>query len=116
MTPDFKPSDVRLDAIPLINAFGRAECECAAALLVRACVLHGDVWAAQSFDAIRGAFDADVAAKISPIYHIASNPFLQPDFWSLVAKGFATWTDDRPPIQFTAKGFERLKLFVGGSQ
>jgi hypothetical protein len=113
-TCDFKPSQVRLDTFPFVGTFKKAECEVAAALLVRTCAARGDEWASQSPKAVGEVYKADVDAKAAPFIHWATNPFLQPDFHKLVELGFAEWAGDgnRAPIHFTAAGLERLRKFV----
>lgn len=111
---NFKPSNVHLSAIPFGNTFKRAEYEQAAALLVRTCVLNGDTWAAHGPKAIGAAMKADVDADVSPIRHLARNPFFRPDFRGLVKEGFAEYADDseHAPVRFTALGFERMTKWV----
>jgi hypothetical protein len=111
---EFKPSDVRIDAIPFVNTFRRAEAEAAAAVLVRACVVHGDEWAYRTGPELAAVLKADVEAKLEPFAALARNPFFRPSLHALVSGGFAEWVDglDPEPIRFTAVGLEQLRRFV----
>lgn len=113
--PDFKPSQVRLDIPPLVGTMGIAQCEHAACMLVRACQVSQDTWAAHTPRSLFSAIEADVKAGGEPLRSLMRNPFFTPDFDVLVADGFAVFTDSDTrfsPIEFTDKGFEALIPYV----
>lgn len=103
-------------ALPFVGSkFGRAEREFAAALLVRACALAGDEWAAQAMPSIGHALKSG-AESGGPFEHLKTNPFMpHPDFRDLVAKGFARFVgdpDQGAPVEFTEKGLEAVETFA----
>jgi hypothetical protein len=115
--PEFKPSDVRMwrGILPLVDTFGQAETEFAAALMVLTCAENGDTWGPivplQMGLAMRKAMLAG-----GPLEHLKRNPFLpRPDHRRLVADGFARFIGDdpdakpAPAIEFTPKGFDVLR-------
>lgn len=111
----FKPSQVQLapDA-PLVATMGRAELEHAAAMIVRACQVSGDVWQPIAPTRMGVVINDDLAAKREPFHSLNTNPFFRPDFRGLVEKGFARWTADGSgaPIELTAEGIARLSRWV----
>lgn len=114
MLQPFKPSEVFIDTVPpLCATMDRAESEHAAALLVLACEFHGDTWAPMMprhvGEAIRWALDKGRY----PWPALNRNPFFRPDFYELVKKGFARWTENEGgPIAFTDEGLQRLRRWV----
>lgn len=119
--PNFKPSDVNLcDSFPpLVGTMGRTEAEIAAALLVRACQMRGDVWQDVSIGAIFNAFSADLQADREPFHSMKGNPFCRPDFHDLAKRGCAFWIGEPGEpgslLRFTAKGFDGLRKVVARS-
>lgn len=112
---DFKPSQVDLAAPPLVGTLGHAEMEFAAAMIVRACQVHGDAWQAVSWDQIQSAMYADMTAERPPFAALMRNPFFQPDVHELVAKGFARWTGEpagRAPVELLPPAFEKMLSWV----
>jgi hypothetical protein len=114
--PDFKPSDVDMEGSfpPFVDTFKKTEAEVCAALLVRTCLVKGDEWQALDWSDIASQIRADVAAKVEPIFSLATNPFAIPDVHRLIKDGYAEW---RPEGQlrivgFTEKGFEALRKWV----
>lgn len=112
-----KPSEVLLNrsVLPLCgSAFGRAELEFAAAIVVLACV-PGDEWQPvaprQIGEALRAAIEPG-----GLFAHLAKNPFVpRPDFPGLVTKGFARWVEPEKdlasPLAFTDAGLAALEKF-----
>lgn len=91
MTTDFKPSQVVMyTPIPLVGTLGRCEREIAAALLVLACVHHGDVWQPIMPRMIGLALEAAIKEGRQPWKSLETNPFARPDFHDLIAAGYAT--------------------------
>lgn len=100
-----KPSDVNLNTTtPLVGTFDRAELEWAAGLLVLACQDRGD-WGPCS------GLDLHAAATRSPLGWIrAIGVVVHLDFGGLVAKGWASLTEEpEPRIAFTPAGLARLE-------
>lgn len=109
---EFKPSQVFLGQL-LVASFGRAEREAAALLFVRACQVNGDEWQALTPRTVGEAIRADLDAGREPLASLNRNPFFRPDFWSLVAEGFARWTGDAGgPLELTGKGLEALRRWA----
>jgi hypothetical protein len=110
----FKPSQVVLTGVPLSGTMGRSEVEVAAALLVMACVHHGDQWQALTLDQIADAIHARI--KDEPVASWNRNPFLRPDIDGLVAGGWVERTspeeERRSPLRFTTKGLDALTRWV----
>jgi len=107
--PDFKPSEIRLLApAPLMNTFGRAELETAAAILILGMAYRDDTW-----DAI-SPHDCIPAAHASFGDHSRSwlwNPFLRPSFAGLYNAGFIDSMPDggaQAAMYFTATGYAAL--------
>ena len=110
-----KPSDIYLwrGFLPLINTFGRAELEMAAACIIRTCAQNGDVWQWVTLPMMGTALDEDL--KNDPHWQaLNKNPFApQPDVRGLVKRGFAECNgniDTVPcgPIRFTEAGLAIL--------
>ena len=103
MTDAFKPSQVVLASIPLVGTLGHAELEYAAALIVRTCQVHGDVWAAHPWTTIGPTLKADRDAGTEPMASLLRNPFFCPDVHLLVEEGFARWTAEpgSGPVELT---------------
>lgn len=113
--PDYLPSQVMLNASfpPLVATMKRTEREIAAALIVRACQVHGDRWQAVSPKLIGETLQADVAARTEPMASLSSNPFARPDFHSLVAEGYASGDlATHAPLELTEKAFEAMRRWV----
>lgn len=89
-----KPSDVLLRAPLLYGAFGKAEAEWAAGLIVRACQLQGDEWKPVTAADIGDAMQADIDEKVEPLASLVRNPFFRPDIWQLIERGFARWVNE----------------------
>ena len=112
---DFKPSDVRLnDSFPPLTAtMGRVEREAAAACLLLACHHHGDAWAPMLPRQLGEALKEAVSSATEPWVSLNRNPFFRPDFYELVEKGFARWTEgEGGPLEFTDAGFQALRKYV----
>src|SRR5260221_931353 len=108
------PSSIDLNQIPpLTGTMERLECEAAATLMVRACVLNGDRWQVLKPQDIGAAIAHDLDNKLEPLWSLNTNPFWRPDFRALVARGFARWTTDEEhaPIEFTDKGLGALRAY-----
>lgn len=86
-----RPSEVRLvPPLPLVGTLGRTERECAAAIIVRTCVVHGDTWQPVTPSMLGPVMRADLDAGIEPLASMNRNPFARPDFRDLVKAGYAT--------------------------
>lgn len=110
---DFKPSQVMLAAIPLVDTMHKAEVEFAAALVVRVCQVQGDSWQAVGFDDVAKALTADVEAGTPPFAKLVNCPVFRPDVWRLVTDGYARWTDhEGGAVEFTDKGFDAIRKHV----
>lgn len=112
---DFKPSDVDLGGVPLAGTMGKAERECAAALLLRALIRNGDNWQELPPRAIGLAMKADMEEGVPPTAIFKNNPFWNPDFRSLVDAGYATFAGDPDkgaPVAFTDKGLAALRKYA----
>ena len=98
-------------ALPLVDTFGRAETEFAACLLVLACVTFGDEWKAHPPQDIGRAMK-EAGERGGALCHLKDGPIPPPDFRLLASNGFAEFLGDPDgvgvPIQFTAKGYEKL--------
>lgn len=112
---DFKPSDVVLDAIPLVATMGRLEREAAATIMVRALVRGSDTFQAITPHDIGVAMKKDLEEHAMPLEGLRTNPFWRPDFRDLVAHGYAQFHGDpdvkNTPISFTEKGVEALRKY-----
>lgn len=101
----FAPSDVTLAEVnPLGGTLGRVEREVAAALLVRVCQ-------------VRGRFAPVSLAEVEDLISVGDswttallrNPFQNPSFDELVARGFArVVTDDPMTLELTDTALERI--------
>jgi hypothetical protein len=111
---DFKPSQVVIIVPPLVATMGRAESEHAATLLVLACATKGDTWGPIQPEEVGKAIHVALEERREPWHSLNRNPFFKPDFYELVSKGFARWTQEegKGPIAFTDKGLERLRRWV----
>ena len=117
MTPvvDFKPSDVNLcDSFPpLVGTMGRTEAELVAALLVRACQVHGDTWQDVAPSALGEVIRQDLEASREPFHSMNRDPFCRPDAHDLVRLGCAEWVGDPGgTLRFTQKGLDGLRKVV----
>jgi hypothetical protein len=122
MKPDnFLPSEVFLNTVPPLGAtMGKSEAEAAAACLVRAMQVRGDVWSPQFPKDIGEVLTADIDAKVEPWVSLNRNPFFRPDFRELVKRGFARCVGEvsepdgewRRAIEFTPEGIEKLRRWV----
>lgn len=114
----FKPSQANLNwgFPPLVGTFKKTEAEVAASLMVRACVLGGDVWQAVTPSDIVRAIQHDIDGKINPIFDMSTNPFCRPDFDRLVKDGYAEFSGDPEsegrPIAFTQVGLEAMSKWT----
>lgn len=115
----FWPSQVFLNEIPpLVGTMGRSEIEHAAALLVRACQVRGDVWAPVAPTDMGAVLTRDLESDIDPWRALDRNRFFNPNFDALVERGFAKRLDDgrghprRASLAFTEKGIEALRKYV----
>ncbi len=115
----FKPSEVhmwRSPVIPLVDTFGRAETEFAAALMVIACVENGDAWRQLTPQQV-GLAMRKASEPGGPLHHLRTNPFApRPDMRALVDGGYAAFFGDPDiagtPIAFTAKGIDVLRKCI----
>lgn len=112
----FLPSDVVLSCPPLVDTMGRFEWEYAAALLVLANQQCGNAWqfatAVQIAGAARTELDRPGPLR-SWLYSLVTNPFFNPDFDTLVERGFAIEAPGHGmPIALTAQGIARLYPWV----
>lgn len=112
--PPFKPSQVRLEVIPLVATMGKAEIELTAAGIVRALALSGDAWEPIPLARVADIAREDVERQLHPYHHWWKNPFVQPAPWLMVERGFAVFGagDSGPTIAFTDKGCEALRRCV----
>jgi hypothetical protein len=110
---DFKPSQVLLGPIPLVDTMRRAERELAAAMLVYACAVLGDRWQAVPLKEVARIIGEAFANKVVPVIHWA-NPFLKPDPFDLCAAGYATASGETPErtIEFTEAGLVAMQRWV----
>jgi len=114
-----KPSDVYLwrGLLPLIDTFGRAELEMAAACIVRTCVQNGDVWQWVILPMMGAALGEDLKND-KRWQELNRNPFTpQPDVRGLVKAGFAECDGDIDavpcgPVRFTEAGLAVLRKCV----
>lgn len=116
MPIDFKPSQVALDVtvVPLLDTFGQAEVEAAAAWIVLGLQKTVDDW--------QPIAPLDVARTVRNHlgrkgYGWLSNPFLVPHFDALIEGGFARWVGPesegrKRPVELTEIGIERLRKWV----
>jgi hypothetical protein len=117
-TQDFTPADVFLNTVPpLLATMGKSEAEAAAAMLVRAMQVHGNVWAPMLPRDMGLVLRADLGGKVEPWSSLNRNPFFRPNFDLLIEKGFARWVGDESegrgrPVEFTAAGLEKLRRWV----
>lgn len=113
---DFKPSDVQLVGVPLVDTMGRVEAEAMATLLVRACQARGDAWQDVTIAMLGEVIRGDVEAQREPLASLNRNPFFRPDPHELVRRGFAEWAGEGPSgggaLRFTQAGLERLRKWV----
>jgi hypothetical protein len=113
-----KPSEVQLfvrSFLPLVGLFERSENEFGAALLVRLCVKHGDVFAAHGPKAFGELMKEDRENNVEPWSKFYQNPFVFPDIRGLVQAGYAEFEGDAEkggPVRFTDKGLQKLALTV----
>jgi hypothetical protein len=117
--PSFKPSQVDLNFTlpnPFVGLFEHIEAELAAAVIVRACQVLGDIWQSVELKALGEIILRDNDARVEPIYSIFRNPFCHPSPHDLVKRGYATWVDSADghgnALAFTSKGMERLSKRV----
>jgi len=92
---------------------GHAESEHAAALIVLTRKHMGDTWGPIAPRDVGEAIKAELAAGNEPWKSLNRNPFFRPDFFELVQKGFAQWTEkEGGPLELTPKGIEALRRWV----
>ncbi|GAB5541319.1 MAG: hypothetical protein SangKO_010790 [Sandaracinaceae bacterium] len=106
----FRPSDVVLmPHVPLVGTMGRVEVEAAAGWMLLALREKGDFWGR-----VDPADCRAVREKHADSMTWIENPFLVPDFWDLVARGFAEFVGEGrgAPVRFTASGIEALAKWV----
>jgi hypothetical protein len=104
-----KPSEVVIDAIPFVGTFGRSQIEIAVALIVRTCALGGDTWGPCTLDDVMLMITNEVTEKAEPIASMAGNPFVRPDWHSLISAGWATQDGGTGAIELTPKAVEALE-------
>lgn len=112
MSDKFKPSQVSLyTPMPFVGTFKRAEHEIAAAMIVRACQVHGDVWQGVTPAMILKMLEDDTTAGTNPMASLQTNPFARPDMWGLIDAGYAQdiGTPEQRLIVFTEQGFARME-------
>lgn len=85
------PSSIRLTAIPLVDTFGSAGIEHAAALIVRTCHARGDRWQAVLWEELDAVMRDDLQAGTQPMASLLRNPFFSPDFDLLVERQWGAW-------------------------
>lgn len=108
--PPFRPSDVVLmPHVPLVGTMGRAEVEAAAGWMLLALRDSGDAWGEVTPADCRAVHD-----KHADSMRWIQNPFLVPDFWDLVARGFAEFVGEGngAPVRFTGAGIKALAKWV----
>lgn len=98
----------------LVNRFGRAELEFAAAIIVRWHHVHSpEAWTTVTRRQIADFISADEQVR-----EWLKNPFMQPDPSGLVAKGYiAGWESADAPGSFTPEGLRLLEhpgAWLGG--
>lgn len=108
----FTPRQVLLAPVPLVGTMGRAEVECAAAILVRVCQVRG-TWGPVGFEEVGPVLKDDVESGHA-LRSTWLNPFLRPDFGDLVKRGFATWAGEpfKSALELTDAGREALTRWV----
>lgn len=108
----FAPSEVVLHAIPLVGTLGRTEREMAAALIVRACQVNGDTWQPVTPKMIREMLERDAADGVEPMASLNRNPFARPNFWELVAEGYASGDPAKhEPLALTEKALAKIRKY-----
>lgn len=109
-----KPSEVDLSVPHFVACGGRAEREFALGLYMRACQFKGDAWQPIAPRDCGEVLKADEAAKRDPFDRLAHNPFWFPDFFDLVAAGYARWVGEEKhaPIELTDQGFAAVDKWV----
>ncbi len=113
MATSFKPSEVVLRLLPLIETIGKTEAEFAAAMIVRTCQVEGDYWQPVEPKTIERVIKGDLDLKCEPFYSNRGNPFLRPNIWELVKRGFARWTDEPgKTVEFTDDGIQALTCWI----
>jgi len=119
MTTDtsFRPSEVTLGVPPLVGTMDRAEREFAAALIVRACQVLGDVWQPIEFRELGRVIEADIAEGREPIASLNRNPFFRPNFDLLADGKYGRWVgfprSRSSAIELTEVGLEALRRWRG---
>jgi hypothetical protein len=99
--------------MPFVGGMRKAEAEMMAACIVRVCEVRGDMWLPVAWKDVQDVLRADVLAERKPWVDWLSNPFLRPDVWELVERGFAAWADQEGgAVVFTEEGFAVLAEFV----
>ncbi len=116
--PEFRPSQVRLWRawLPLIDTFGQAETEFAAALMVIGCRFYADEWQPLCPRQIGHAMKA-AGQPGGQMHHLADQAMIpRPDMRRLAADGFAVFLGDENgddvPLRFTQKGYDMLRRTV----
>ena len=114
-TTTIKPSQVQLwrSFLPLVGAFGRAELEMAAAVIVLTCKRNGDDWQAVRLRQLGETLKVELEEGC--LKHLAQSPFVPlPDFRGLVAGGFAECTfETDAPIALAESALKILETQKG---
>lgn len=93
-----KPSDIELsDPVPLAGVFGKAEAEAAAAWIIRALAINGDVFRSVSGAELAAMGKVAMAAPDeNPSW--LTNPFLLPNIGHLHDNGWVVIDQQKPPM------------------
>ena len=114
--PAFSPSQVQLASpVPLMNTFGHAELETAAAILILGMAYRDDTWDAISpHDCIPAAQACAHDRSRSWLW----NPFLHPSFAGLYNAGFVSSSSGgaQASLYFTRAGYDALAPWVRARQ
>lgn len=107
-----KPKDLPVGDIFLPGAFGKAEIEFAAVLVVMWHHHHGhmDEWVPVTRQQIIDFLTTAAHEKREPIFSLVKNPFFMPDPNGLRDKGwFSGWKTPTDPGVFTEEGLKCLE-------
>lgn len=97
--------------LPFIGTFEKSECEFAALIIVLAMAERDNCWSAVSVGDCVNMVDSQ--EPDSHLARLAQNPFLIPDAYGLVDRGYADWEYGIKggEIKFTRKGIAAMKPF-----
>lgn len=113
------PSEISLHVSypPLAATMHKSEAEAAATLMVRVCQVKGDRWQEVTLRDLGKVAKADLDKGVEPLKSLSGNPFWRPDFFEIVKRGYARWTEPEKvegnhstsAIEFTEEGLKALE-------